>query len=79
VKHWGEIMQTVLRAQVPISQVSALFANSEISFRLSKGATFADLADSLDWLGDRHLGKPLAIYLRFNVIDHPVSALHSGI
>jgi hypothetical protein len=44
--------------------VTALFAGSAISFALSPGATFADLADRLDNLGDRHPGTPKAVYLK---------------
>jgi hypothetical protein len=73
------MMQNLEGSKVESSQVSALFANSEISFSLLKGATFADLADSFDQLGDRDRGRALAIYLRFGVGDRPISALCSGI
>jgi hypothetical protein len=59
--------------------VSALFADSAISFSLSQGATFADLADSLERLGDRRHSLPTAIYLTVGAVDQPISALHSGI
>jgi hypothetical protein len=72
-------MQKSRESEIESSQVSALFANSEVSFSLLKGATFADLADSFDQLGDRDLGRALAIYLRFGVTDRPTSALCSGI
>jgi hypothetical protein len=72
-------MQSIQSSDVQSSQVSALFAGSEISFCLSKGATFADLAESLDQLSDRVLGHALAIYLKFGVTDQPVSVLRTGI
>jgi hypothetical protein len=58
-------MQSIHRAEVPTNQVMALFADSAFSFSLSNGATFADLADQLDLLGQRHIGSPTAIYLKF--------------
>jgi hypothetical protein len=36
------------------------FEDGALSFVLSKGATFEDLADRLDRLGERHYGKPVA-------------------
>ena len=51
-------------AKLPTNQVMALFADSVILFSLSKGATFADLADRLDHLAERHTGMPTAIYLK---------------
>ncbi len=42
---------------MPLNEVTALFAASASSFRLSNRATFADLADRLDELGERHLGN----------------------
>lgn len=61
------------------NHVSALFAGSAVSFSLSKGATFADLAESLEELGDRHTGGAHAVFLRFGGANQPFSALHSGI
>ncbi len=72
-------MQDLQSAERRSSLVSALFAGSEISFTLSDGATFADLADSLDQLGKRNLGRALAINLRLGLSDRPTSALSSGI
>ncbi len=72
-------MQIIQSSGTQSNQVSALFASSEISFSLAKGATFADLADSLDQLSDRILGPALAIHLKFGVTNQPVSVLHTGI
>jgi hypothetical protein len=72
-------MQSIQGSETPSSRVSALFANTEVSFSLSKGATFADLADSFDLLGDRGLGRALAIYLRLGGADEPSSVLRSGV
>ena len=68
-------MISIQTQEVQANHVSALFANNAISFSLAKGATFADLADSLGQLG----GLPTAIYLTVGVANRPVSALHSGI
>jgi hypothetical protein len=78
-RHGEMVMSHTQLAEISSRQVSALFAGGEISFSLPKDATFADLADSFDQLGDRDLGRALAIYLRFNAADRPVSALCSGI
>jgi hypothetical protein len=43
------------------SRVTVAFADGPLSFLLSKGATFEDLADRLQHLGERHRGKPITI------------------
>ena len=43
------------------SRVTVAFEDRALSFMLSKDATFEDLADRLDRLGERHHGKPVAI------------------
>ena len=58
-------MQSTYREGTPTYQVMALFADAALSFGLTKGATFADLADRVDQLGERHIGMPKAIYLKF--------------
>jgi hypothetical protein len=47
-----------------LNELTALFAASASSFRLSNSATFADVADRLDELGERHVGAPRAVYLK---------------
>ena len=47
------------------SRVTVAFEGRALSFMLSKGATFEDLADRLDRLRKRHQGKPIAIEVRF--------------
>ncbi len=49
----------------------ALFADSALSFRLEKGATFADLADRLDNLSAWRSGTPTAISLTFAPAARP--------
>jgi hypothetical protein len=61
------------------NQVTALFAGGALSFSLSKGATFADLAARLNDLGDRHLGMATAISMKFAVHQRAGSVLRSGI
>nr|WP_294507905.1 hypothetical protein [uncultured Rhodopila sp.] len=56
-------MHSIEPEEIP-NEVTALFAGSAISFDLSPGATFAELADRLDNLGDRHPGTPKAVYLK---------------
>jgi hypothetical protein len=46
------------------SRVTVAFEDSVLSFMLSNGATFEDLADRLDRLGETHRGKPLAINVK---------------
>ena len=71
---------------MPTNQVTALFADNALSFRLANGATFADLADRLDHLADRldhlgeqHIGMPKAIYMKFHMARQPISATRPGI
>jgi hypothetical protein len=47
----------------PLNEVTALFAASASSLRLSDSATFADLAERLEVLAEWHAGTPGAIYL----------------
>jgi hypothetical protein len=49
-----------------------------LSFDLSKTATFADLADRVDRLGEQHTGTPTAIYMKFSMSFEPVTQ-HAGI
>jgi hypothetical protein len=46
------------------SRVTVTFADGALSFTLSKDATFEDLADRLDRLGERHHGAPVAIDIK---------------
>ena len=45
-------------------RVTVTFADGALSFMLSEDATFEDLADRLDRLGERHPGKPVAIEVK---------------
>ena len=47
-----------------LSRVRVAFENGALSFMLPKDATFEDLADRLDRLGERHHGKPVAIEVK---------------
>jgi hypothetical protein len=49
------------------SRVTVAFADGPLSFLLSKDATFEDLADRLQRLGERHRGKPIAIDIKLAV------------
>lgn len=46
------------------SRVTVAFEDGALSFMLSKDATFEDLADRLDRLGERHRGKPVIIEVK---------------
>jgi hypothetical protein len=49
------------------SRVTVAFEDGALSFMLSKDATFEDLADRLDRLGERHHRKPVAIEVKLAV------------
>jgi hypothetical protein len=71
-------MQSTHRTRMPAYQVEALYNHSALSFVLATGATFADLADRLDRLGERHIGTPTAIYPKSCNAGRPASALQPG-
>ena len=71
-------MQRTRQAGTPIYQVMALFADAAPFFRLPKGATFGDLAGRVDQLGERHVGMPMAIYLKFRIAHRPAVEHPSG-
>ncbi len=58
-------MHSPMPLALPSAHVVALYSASALSFDLSNGATFADLADRLNHLGDGHAGSPTAIVLTF--------------
>jgi hypothetical protein len=64
-------MQHTHIATIPTSQVSALFADRALSFPLSKGATFADLAERLNDLCVWHAGLPTSLSLTFGAVGQP--------
>lgn len=70
-------MQNAYEAPAQTNRVTALYTDSALSFNLSKTATFADLADRLDSLGDQHNGTPTAVYMKFSMSFEPV-VLHVG-
>jgi len=46
------------------SRVTVAYEHDALSFKMSKDATFEDLADRLDRLGKRRHGKPVAIAVK---------------
>ncbi len=58
-------MHSIISTESPSTQVMALYTGRALSFGLSKGATFADLADRLGDLSDRQTGLLTAIMLKF--------------
>jgi hypothetical protein len=53
------------------SRVTVTFADGALSFMLSEDATFEDLADRLDRLGERRHGKPVAIEVKLAAASAP--------
>ncbi len=72
-------MQITRTDAMPTNQVMAVFAHSTLSFVLSDGATFADLADRLNQLGEGHGGHPTAIYYTSSLSRQPIVHLQSGL
>jgi hypothetical protein len=66
-------MQNAYEPSAETNRVVALYAGSALSFDLSKTATFADLADRVDRLGEQHIGTPTAIYMKFSMSFEPVT------
>ena len=56
------------------SRVTVTFADGARSFMLSEDATFEDLADRLDRLGERRHGKPVAIEVKLAAASAPSDA-----
>src|SRR5579872_1411244 len=63
---WSKAMQNTHPNKIPPNQVTALFADSALSFSMPNSATFADLADRLGRFGEVHIGLPKAVYLKFS-------------
>jgi hypothetical protein len=72
-------MQKTHQTTIPANQVMALFADRAQSFSLASGATFADLADCLDHLGEWQTDMPQAIYLKFGATRQAVPAAQSAL
>jgi len=72
-------MQNTHRTTIPANQVMALFADRARSFSLASGATFADLADRLDHLGEWHTAMPQAVYLTFGAARQPIPTARSAL
>jgi hypothetical protein len=74
-------MQHAPSTPIAANQVIALYADRARSFRLAKGATFADLADHLDQphIDGWHDDMPMAIHLRFAVAPQWSALLRAGI
>jgi len=47
-----------------LSRVRVAFEDGALSFMLSKDATFEDLANRLDRLGERRYGRPISIEVK---------------
>jgi len=56
------------------SRVTVAFEHSAVSFMMSKDATFEDLTDRLDRLGNRRHGKPVAIAVKLAYPSAPSDA-----
>ena len=60
-------MDNIIAFEIPTNAIVALFPTSARSFGLAKGATFADLAESIDWISNNDTHVPTAIYLTIGV------------
>jgi hypothetical protein len=49
---------------IPIN-VLVEFEDGSVSFRVPRGATFADISENLDRIGMWHQGQPISIDMRF--------------
>jgi hypothetical protein len=72
-------MQSTYIAAMSDHQVSALFADRALSFNLSNGATFADLAERLSDMCEWHTGAPAAVSLKFGGDGPMIGAYQSGV
>jgi hypothetical protein len=68
-------MQNAHKAMVPTNQVVALFADRALSFSLSDGASFAQLAESLSDMCEWRMDVPRAVSLKFGR-DRKMSGVH---
>ncbi len=71
-------MRQIAPIESPTNAVMALFPSSAVSFRLAKGATLADIADSFDRISDQNTRMPIAIFVTFGVMGLPISILRSA-
>jgi hypothetical protein len=71
-------MRKTNQTTIPANQVMALFADRVWSFRLPRGATFADLAECLTHSGGWRADMPQAIYLKFGARRQPLPARPSA-
>jgi hypothetical protein len=71
-------MQQPDQTTIPAHQVMALFADRVRSFSLARGATFADLAESLTHSGGWCTDMPQAIYLKFGAARQPLPVRQSA-
>jgi hypothetical protein len=49
------------RQELPAARVRALFETEALSFPLPRGATFADLADRIEFVAELARSRPVAI------------------
>jgi hypothetical protein len=49
------------------NRVTAVFENTELSFDMARGATFAQLVERLSILSEAHGGRPLSVDVRVPV------------
>lgn len=75
-RRWG--MHCIRPVTSATYHVVAAYADGVLSFNLSEGETFADLAARLDQLGERHLGVPTAIYVKTARRERQKAAVRGG-
>lgn len=72
-------MRSMDPTTVPENLVTALFADRALSFTLSKGATFADLADRVGHLSEWHTDMPTGVFLKFAMAREPAFVRQTAI
>ena len=70
-------MQDIHHDEARPSRVRVAFEEGALSFMLSKDATFEDLADRLDRLGELHCGKPITIEVKFAAERRPARPMRT--
>jgi hypothetical protein len=48
---------------------NVLIEFEDVSFRVPRGATFADISENLDRIGMWHQGQPISIDMRFKALE----------
>jgi hypothetical protein len=61
-------MRNTSKERFIAANVLVAFEDGSVSFRIPRGATLADVSESLDVIGKDHKGQPLSIDVRFRTL-----------